>query len=154
MALCKQTSSPRHTGLQSTPPPWHRAKFEGSVRCPAKKWQSHQLWTPDIGHRTLDTGHWTPDIGHCTLDTRHDVWHKKIGSQLRKSEVTRKQKQQMVLKYRYCPMPSVRCPRQCPIWCPMSNVRRLQSQSRRGYFVTLENSQTYLTKCVTYLKHR
>ena len=109
-------------GLQSTPPgtePNSRVLFD--ARCPAKKLQSHQLWTPDIGHwtpdiehRTLDTGNWTLYIGP---DTTSGI--RKLDHKLRKSKVTRKQEQQMVLKYRYCPVSDV----QCPMSSPVSDVR-------------------------------
>ena len=72
-------------GLQSTPPPSGtepNSRVLSNVRCPAKKLQSHQLWTPDIGNWTPDIGHRTPDIGHRTLDTVH--WTPDTTSGIRK----------------------------------------------------------------------
>ena len=43
-------------GLQSNPP-WHRAKFEGIVRCPVSGKKVTEPLILDTGHRTLDIGH-------------------------------------------------------------------------------------------------
>ena len=46
-------------GYKVPPPPGTEPNSTAlsDIRCPAKKLQSHQFWTPDIVH-------WTPDIGH------------------------------------------------------------------------------------------
>ena len=74
-------------------------------------------------YRATNYGHRTSDIGHCTLDTVH--WTpdttsgiRKLDHKLRKSEVIRKQEQQMVLKYKYIELTTCKS-----FQCPVSDVQ-------------------------------
>ena len=58
-----------YQGYKVPPPPWHRAKFEGIVRCPVSGKKVTEPPIFDTKHRTPDIGH--RDIGHRTLGTRH-----------------------------------------------------------------------------------